>query len=99
MSMSFMTKNFVQQELRSMTSGQLRQFGMMHGYSFSDEEVDHILEAIKKPNVDPFRKEEFEKIFSSLAEAADQATATKARNLFRDVIRANGLQHLFNFNL
>lgn len=94
-----MNKGFVQQELRSLTTGQLRQFGSMHGYTFSDEEAEKILAAVKKPNIDPFDEEGFAQLFQGLAQSSDQATATKARNLFRDVMRANGLQHLFSFSL
>lgn len=94
--MSIFIKELINKKLNELTLQELLYYSSEYGFSITQGEAKQILMYIKKNRIDPFDQKNREKLFQDLALITDHDTATKAQNLFDEIISSYGLDHLFN---
>lgn len=94
--MSIFIKELIKRKLSQITVTELLQYGREYGFSLTETEAEEIVLYMKTNKVDPFNKNDHAKMFQALTQITDINTANKAQNLFDEIIRSYGLDHLFS---
>lgn len=94
--MSIFIKELVKRKLNHVTVAEILQYGEQYGFSLTETEAEKIVTYMRTNHVDPFNKNDRIKMFQALTEITDINTANKAQQLFDEIIRSYGLEHLFN---
>lgn len=94
--MSIFIKELIKRKLSQISVTDILQYGEEYGFSLTKAEAEKIVTYMRTNNVDPFNKNDRNKMFQALTQITDINTANKAQNLFDEIIRSYGLEHLFN---
>lgn len=94
--MSIFIKEVVKRKLKQISVADLLKYGDQHGFSLTETEAEKIVTYVKTNNIDPFNESDRSRMFQKLTEITDENTANKAQDLFDEIIRSYGLEHLFN---
>lgn len=94
--MSLFIKELIKNKLNRLTLQELLHYSSEYGFSITPAEGKQILMYIQNNKIDPFNKQQRERLFQDLAKITDQSTAIKAKNLFNEIINSYGLDNLFN---
>src|SRR5690625_469106 len=65
------------------------------GFELTTEEAKQIISYLKRTNINPFSQHDRLIMLQALADITDQATAHQANDLFIEVIKSYGVEHLF----
>jgi len=93
--MSIFIKELIKRKLNHISVEDLLQYGEQYEFSLTKIEAEKIVTYLRSNHIDPFRKNDRTKMFQALTEITDINTANKAQNLFDQMIRSYGLEHLF----
>ncbi|AXI09472.1 DUF2624 family protein [Oceanobacillus sp. 143] len=93
--MSIFIKEMVKVRLKNLSTNDLLHYGKQYGFSISTAQAKAIIDFLKQNTLDPFIKQDREKMFSKLANITDNNTSKKAEKLFHGLIKSYGLEHLF----
>lgn len=94
--MSLFIKEFAKRKLKQLNHADLLKYSAEYGFSITDKQADHIVNYLRNNDFDPFKARERERMLEDLAQITDTETAEKANQLFNELIKSYGLEHLFN---
>ncbi|PAV29048.1 hypothetical protein CIL05_13795 [Virgibacillus profundi] len=94
--MSIFIKEMIKNKLKQLSPEEILYYGKQYGFSVTETEAQSISTYVRRNPVDPFNKNSQEKMFKQLAGITNTETAKKAQNLFYELIKTYGLEHLFN---
>lgn len=93
--MSIFIKEMIKNKLRNISVDELLHYSKQYGFQLSDKQAREITGYLRNNSPDPFNKASRDVMFQQLTIITDKETAKKAQNLFDEIIRSYGLQHLF----
>ncbi|HEX6593249.1 MAG TPA: DUF2624 family protein [Bacillota bacterium] len=93
--MSFL-KEIMMNKLKHMTPEQLMNYSKAYGFSISFAEAQDITKYIKRDAFNPFDESQHDQMVQDLAKITDIQTAKKGEQLFKQLIKSYGLEHLFD---
>lgn len=93
--MSKFIKDFVIHKMKHISAEELLHYSKQYRFHISLEQSRQITAYLQTNTVDPFNKADRNKMFTELSRITDRATAKKAEQLFQEIIKANGFEHLF----
>lgn len=82
--------------MRQITAEDILQYSGEYGFILTRQQAQEIANYIHNNKIDPFDKNEREKMLHDLSKITDRQTALKANKLFHELIKSYGLEHLFN---
>lgn len=94
--MSLFIKELVKRKLNQLSYKDILHYSKQYDFSLSVDEAKHIESYIHIHQIDPFHKNDREKMFQTLVDITNVTTAKKAQSLFDEVIHTYGLTHLFD---
>ncbi|SET60943.1 Protein of unknown function [Oceanobacillus limi] len=94
--MSQWIKAIVINKMKQLTTEDIYKYGREYGFSITKQEATNISDYLKKNKIDPFDKQDHKKMLQELARITDKETAKKANRLFKEMIKAYGLESLFH---
>jgi hypothetical protein len=95
-SMSIFIKQMILTKLRQITPNEILEYSTKYGFQVTRQQAEQISNYVRSKRINPFDKKEREKMLLDLSEITDQQTAMKANQLFHELIKSYGLEHLFN---
>ncbi|RYG74714.1 DUF2624 domain-containing protein [Lentibacillus lipolyticus] len=93
--MSSFIKQLVTSKLKQLSPDELLHYAHEYNFSISRKQANAITSYLESHTVDPFSSSSRKKMFQELARITDRNTAIKAEKLFKETIKAYGLEHLF----
>lgn len=94
--MSEIIKQIVLNKLYQLTSDELVSYGKQYGFNLSRNEAEHLTSYIKKERLNPFSSTDRMKMYQEISRQLGTDVANKAQQLFTQLIRQHGLEHLFS---
>ncbi|WLV23577.1 DUF2624 domain-containing protein [Aciduricibacillus chroicocephali] len=94
--MSIFIKTMVIHKLRQLTTEDLLQYAREYDFPINKEEAAEISSYLKKADINPFQSSGRAAMMKELAAITSPEVAKSANELFLQLIRANGVEHLFN---
>ncbi|GAB3795460.1 DUF2624 family protein [Virgibacillus kimchii] len=92
--MSIFIKEFVSRKLKQVSVEELLYYGKEYGFALNRQEAEEITAFLRTNSVDPFHLEGRRQMLQELARITDKKTAKKAQELFHELIKSYGLEHL-----
>ncbi|MCF3941784.1 DUF2624 family protein [Oceanobacillus alkalisoli] len=93
--MSFFIKEMVKTKLKQLTVKEMLYHADQYGFSLTKDEATEIIHYIQTNDIDIFSKKGIDDAHDKIAAITNPQTAHKARGLFEQLIKAYGLEHLF----
>jgi hypothetical protein len=93
--MSIFIKQIILNKMKQITPDDVFHYSQEYGFSISRQQAQEISNYVRKNRVNPFERTEREKMLKDLSEITDRETALKANQLFQELIKSYGLEHLF----
>ncbi|MEN2765969.1 DUF2624 domain-containing protein [Ornithinibacillus xuwenensis] len=93
--MSFFIKQLILNKMRQLSPEEVLEYGKKYGFSISRQQAQDIASYVRRNNINPFDKRERKKMFNDLSQITNPETANKANQLFHELIKSYGLEHLF----
>ncbi|HLS59588.1 MAG TPA: DUF2624 family protein [Virgibacillus sp.] len=93
--MSGLIKEIIKKKLNHLSYEELLAQSEKFGFELTTEEAKQIISYLKRTNINPFSQHDRLIMLQALADITDQATAHQANDLFIEVIKSYGVEHLF----
>jgi len=93
--MSIFIKHVVIQKLKQLSSEELLDFSNEYGFSISEQEAGKIVSYLKTASLNPFDASGRLEMMKELSSITSPEVAKKANQLFLELIRSHGVEHLF----
>lgn len=93
--MSEIIKHIVLNKLYQLTPDELLVYSKQYGFHISKMEAEQLIQYIKKERLNPFSSTDRMKMFHEISKQLGTDVANKAQRLFTQLIKQNGLEHLF----
>lgn len=94
--MSTFIKNLVAKKIKQLSHEELLHYSKEYGLSLSPTEAENITTFLKTQEIDPFDVNDRFKMFKELAQITNPDTAKKAQQIFTELIKSYGVEHLFD---
>ncbi|WP_010097015.1 DUF2624 domain-containing protein [Ornithinibacillus scapharcae] len=92
--MSLFIKQIILNKMRQITPEDVYSNANQYGFTITKNQAVEISNYVRKNRVNPFNKRDREKMLYDLSQITDQETAMKANQLFNELIKSYGLEHL-----
>ncbi|WP_047986306.1 DUF2624 domain-containing protein [Ornithinibacillus californiensis] len=94
--MSIFIKQIILSKMKQISPSDVFHYSQEYGFTISRQQAQEISNYVRRNRVNPFERKEREKMLKDLSEITDRETAIKANQLFQELIKSYGLEHLFN---
>lgn len=93
--MSIFIKHMVIQKLKQLSSAELLEFSNEYGFAITEQEAGKIVTYLKTARLNPFEASGRMEMMRELSSITSPEVAKKANQLFLEMIRSHGVEHLF----
>jgi len=93
--MSGLIKEIIKNKLNQLSYEELLAQSEKFGFELTIDEAKQIISYLKRSNINPFSQHDRLIMLQALADITDQSTAQQANDLFIEVIKSYGVEHLF----
>ncbi|MFD2046083.1 DUF2624 domain-containing protein [Ornithinibacillus salinisoli] len=93
--MSTFIKGLVISKMKQLTPEEIHAYGKDYGFTVTNKEARDIWNYLQNNKIDPFNKQDRNKMLKELARITNVETAKKANKLFQEIVKYYGLESLF----
>lgn len=90
-----MLKDLIIRKLKNLSYDEILYYSQQYGFSLSEREALDIKNYLQTHGVNPFHEDGRLEMFQELAHITNVQTAKKAQQLFNEMIKSYGVEHLF----
>ncbi len=94
--MSKLIKDLAIKKMKQLSPEELLHYSDQNGITITRTQAKQIISYLQNHSVDPFNESGRHKMLLELSRITDQETAKKSEKLFQQLIKAYGLDYLFN---
>ncbi|SDQ49459.1 Protein of unknown function [Virgibacillus subterraneus] len=94
--MSKFIKDLAIKKMKQLSTEELLHYSKQNGVIITRLQAQQIISYLQNHSVDPFDDQGRHKMLIELSRITDRETAKKSEKLFHELIKAYGLEHLFN---
>ncbi len=93
--LSIFIKQIILNKFRNITPHEVYEYAHNYGFSITRQQAFDIATYVSTNRINPFEQKERDKMLKDLSKITDSETAAKANQLFHELIKSYGLEHLF----